>query len=164
MKLPTVLQARWAALAVRERRALLLAGAVVAAALGWSVLLGPALATLRGVPAQSQVLDTEIEHMQGLQARAQALQAQPALTAAVLEKLLQARAAVLGKDATLQLHGDQATLTLLRVPAQNLSQWLADARGEQLHPSELHLQREGDAADVRWSGTMVFRLPLAQGQ
>lgn len=154
-----LLKARWAALAARERRALSLAGVVLVAALVWSVLLGPAVATLRAASAKNQALDAELERMQMLQARALALQAQPALAASVVEKLLQSYVATLGKDATLQMQGDQATVTLVGVPAQNLSQWLADARGEKLRPSALHLQREGSAADIRWNGSMVFKMP-----
>lgn len=157
----SLLTQRWNTLAARERRALLMAAVVLLAALVWSVLLAPALATLRDAAAKSRLLDGELEHMQLLQARAQALQNQPALAASVVEQMLQSYVATLGKDATLQLQGDQATLTLVRVPAQNLAQWLADARSEKLHPGTLHLQREGDAADARWSGTLVFQLPPA---
>lgn len=154
-----LLKARWASLALRERRALLAAAVLLLGVLVWQVLLGPALQTLRSARTTMQRLDAEVERMQSLQARAQALQAQPALTASAVEHLLQRDLAALGKAATLQLQGDQATLTLTQVPAIALAQWLADARAEKLHPAELHLQRDGSAAEVRWSGTMVFLLP-----
>lgn len=159
MKAFDKLAQRWASLAARERQALVLAAVLLLALALWSGLLGPALRTLREAPAQTQALDAELEHMQRLQLRAQALQSQPALAPSVAEQLLRSYAAALGKDATLQLHGDQATLTLVRVPAQNLSQWLADARADQLASGEVHLQSEGSAADVRWSGSLVFQLP-----
>ncbi len=161
MSAVAALKLRWAALAARERSALLLAGVVLLAALVWSVLLGPALLTLRDAALKNQQLDREFEQMQRLQARAQALQAEPALAASVVEQMLQGYVATLGKGATLQLQGEQATLTLVRVPAQNLAQWLADVRAAKLHPGTFHLQRDGAAADVAWSGSIVFQLPAA---
>ena len=51
------LQAAWMGLAPRERRALLLAAAVVAAALLWGLAVQPAWRTLARAPAELERLD-----------------------------------------------------------------------------------------------------------
>jgi general secretion pathway protein M len=77
MKSASSLRARWESLAPREKVWVAVAGASVAAMLVWFVALGPALATLRTAEVQHRALDTQLQHMRGLQAQAQALQAQP---------------------------------------------------------------------------------------
>jgi general secretion pathway protein M len=159
MALQHTLKARWAAMAPREQRGLTLAVAVVALALVWSVLLAPALRTLKGVAAQNLQLATELERMQALQARAKLLQAKPALAPKESLKALQSAAAALGKAAVLQTMGDQATLTLKQVSAADLAPWLSPGSGTGLSASEVRLQRSGDGAEPLWSGTLVFVLP-----
>ena len=153
------LQARWAALGAREQRSLTLAAAVLGLALVWSVLLAPALRTLKSVDAQNAVLGKELERMQALQTRAKALQAQPALAPKEALQTLQTAATALGKSAVLQVVGEQATLTLKQISAPALAQWLTPQAGAGLSPFEAHLQREGSKAEPLWSGTLVFRLP-----
>jgi general secretion pathway protein M len=153
------LKMRWAALAAREQRGLTLALAVVAVALVWSVLLAPALRTLKAVPAQNLQWSAALERMQALQARAKQLQAKPAVAPKESLKALQTAAAALGKSATLQTLGEQATLTLKQVSAADLAPWLSPGSGVGLSPSEVHLQRSSDA-DPRWSGSLVFMLPV----
>lgn len=155
------LRQRWQQLAVRERNGLALAAALVLVLIFWKVLVAPAVHTLRTVEAQSQAVELELEKMQRLQQRARTLQGQPALSASVVEKMLQAYADKLGKDAELKVRGDQATLTLHNVAATTLAQWLSDDRAAPLRFSELHLERDGGGADVRWSGDVVFQLPAA---
>jgi general secretion pathway protein M len=150
---------RWAALGVREQRSLTLAAAVLGLALFWSVLLAPALRTLKSVDAQNAVLGKELERMQALQTRARALQAQPALAPKESLKALQTAATGLGKNAVLQVVGEQATLTLKQVSATALAQWLTPQAGAGLSPLEARLQREGSSTEPLWSGTLVFRLP-----
>lgn len=153
------LKARWAALAPREQRSLTLAAAVLGLALVWSVLLAPALRTLKSADAQNALLGKELERMQALQTRAKTLQAKPALAAKETLQTLQTAATALGKNAVLQVVGEQATLTLKQVSAPGLAQWLTPQAGTGLSPLEAHLQRAGSNTEPLWSGTLVFRLP-----
>ena len=155
------LQTRWAALAAREQRGLSVAALVVVLAIFWGLLVAPALRTLKSLEPQRAALATELEHMQALQLRATQLQAKPALIPKDALKTLQAAATALGKNATLQVLGEQATLSLKQVSAPDLAQWLAPQSASGLSPVEAHLQRDAGSASPMWSGTLVFQLPPA---
>jgi general secretion pathway protein M len=157
-----LIRARWAALAAREQRGLLLAGTVLGAALVWFITLAPALRSLKTVAQQSVVIGVELEHMQALQARAKALQAQPALAPQESLQALQSAATKLGPVVSLQVAGEQATLTIKKLSAAQLGQWLAPQTGPGLNPTEAHLKRDTSSAEPVWSGTLVYRLPNSE--
>ena len=71
------LASRWDALAVREKRAVLIALVVVALALLWWVLISPAVTTLKNASRQQPVLEAQLLRMKALQAEAQELQNAP---------------------------------------------------------------------------------------
>lgn len=152
------LKARWAGLALRERRALAFAAAVLLAALAWSLLLAPALNTLRSADSQNAKLDAELERMLALQTRAKLLQGKPVVSPQDSLKALQTATALLGKTAALQQAADRATVTVKQVSAQSLAPWLTPLSAAGLRPTELHLQRSGGAEPL-WSGNLVFQLP-----
>ena len=154
-----LLKARWAALAVREQRGVLLAATVLGVALVWFVTLAPALRSLKTVAAQKAALGADIERMQALQARAKALQAKPALVAQESLHALQTAATKLGAAVSLQVVGEQATLTVKKLNALQLGQWLAPQTGPGLSPTEAHLKRDTGSVEPIWSGTLVYRLP-----
>lgn len=153
------LKTRWTALGAREQRGLLLAATVLAAALVWSVGLAPALRTLQSAEVQKAQWDATSESMLALQARAKLLQAQPAIAPGEALRALQTAATALGKSASLQVVGEQATLTLKKVSVADLAPWLAPASGNAPSPAEAHLMREAGGDQPQWSGTLVFRLP-----
>ena len=163
------LQLRWAALAVREQRAVRAAAALVGGALVWSVLLSPALGVLKKAQTQHAVLDDALAGMAQKQVRARALQAQNGMTGKEALDTLQSATAVLGPAAKWSVIADQATLTLQHAPADLVAQWLAlsggQAVGQLVQPSEVHLLRDAALAapaaptSVRWSGTVVYQLP-----
>jgi general secretion pathway protein M len=163
MASPHPLIARWTALAPRERLGLTLAATVVGIAVVWAVLLAPALRTLKSAGPQAAVLAGELDRMQAMQARARALQAQPAVAPQEALKSLQTAAAGLGKSATLQVIGDQATLTLKQLPAPALAQWLNPTTGLGLSPADAQLQRDASTAQALWNGTLIYRLPAGAG-
>ena len=70
------LQARWRQLAAREKTFLIATLALIMLALLWKLVLAPSLQTLRTSTAQATALDAELQHMQSLQAQANALQKQ----------------------------------------------------------------------------------------
>ena len=175
MILSPQLQARWDALAGRERVFLLLAATVVAAAALWWLALAPALATLRAADAQHRVLDAQLQQMRSLQAQATALQSQPKLggddAQRTLDALLKQK---LGASAQMSVAGDRASITLKGANADALAQWLTQARiNARAVPSEVRLVRSamsgsGSAApgaaasgagNAVWDGTLVLNLP-----
>ena len=179
------LSARFAALAPREQRLVLAAGAVVALALLWWIALAPALATLRAAPARHAALDAQLQRMQTLQAEAQQLQAAPKSSPAdAVGALRTALNQKLGSAAQLNVVGDRATITFKGAPADALAQWLAQVRSNaRTAPLEARWARSptqgaaGAAAAPaiatagrpaaspppttapRWDGTLVLALP-----
>ena len=184
MTLPPNFQARWDALAGRERLLLLLAATVVVAAALWWLALAPALATLRAADLQHRQLDAQLQQMQSMQAQATALQSQPKLgfddAQRTLEALLKQK---LGASAQMSVVGDRASVTLKGANADALAQWLTQARiNARAVPSEVRLVRSatpspgsatsgagtaaassGGVASVSgnavWDGTLVLNLP-----
>jgi general secretion pathway protein M len=154
-----LLKARWAALAGREQRGVLLAATVLGAALVWFVALAPALRSLKTVAAQSAALGADMERMQTLQARAKVLQAKPELAPQESLQALQTAATKLGAAVSLQVVGERATLTIKKLSALQLGQWLAPQTGPGLNPIEAHLKRDTGSAESVWSGTLIYRLP-----
>ncbi len=152
------LRLHWQRLAPRERMAVATAGAVVALALLWWVVLGPAIGVLRSAQAQHSVLDAQLQGMGALQAQAQALKSQPRQS--YDEAMRQLESAVrqgLGASSRLSVSGDRATVSVAAVPADVLAQWLAQARvAARVVPTEAKLSR--NAAGL-WDGTVVLALP-----
>jgi general secretion pathway protein M len=146
-------------LAQREKWAVALAAAVVALALVWLVLLGPALQSLQRAQSQAALLDQSLEAMLRLQQRAQMLKAQVAVPQQDALQQLQKGVAAMGSRATLQLLGEQVTVTLIGVDASALAQWLGQSSvTARIRPLEVHLVRDTGPA-AQWSGTLVFVIP-----
>lgn len=160
---PSPLQARWQALAPRERRLVALAAACVGLALLWAVALAPAVRTWRQSEATRAALDRQLQQMQQLQAQARALQTQPKLRRGDAQQALESSARQrLGPGAQLSLQGDQATLTLKGVPAEALAQWLAQVRtSARVVPLQARLVRSPGPRDgaAAWDGTVLLALP-----
>ena len=175
MMLPPPLQARWDALAGRERLLVLLAAAVVVLAALWWLALAPALATLRAADAQHRLLDAQLQQMRSLQAQATALQAQPRLggddAQRTLDALLKQK---LGASAQMSVIGDRASVTLKGASADALAQWLTQARiNARAVPAEVRLVRAAvtgpgagpgagaatGGGNAVWDGTLVLNLP-----
>lgn len=151
-------QARWAALAPSEKTLIGSAAAVLAIALLWLVAIAPALGTLRTAEEQHRALDLQLQRMRGLQAQAQAMQAQPKQNHDEALRLLELSVRQgLGTSARTAVLGDRVTVTLTGTPADALAQWLTQARvNARALPSEAHLNR--NAAGL-WEGTVVVTLP-----
>jgi len=158
MSRAALLRARWEGLAPREKTWVAGAAGLIAAAVVWLVLIGPALRVVRSAPQQHRVFDAQLQRMRGLQLQAKALQSQPKqnhdeavrqLEASVKERL--------GTSARLLASGDRATVTLTGTAPDALAQWLAQARvNARTLPSEAHLHRNSAGL---WEGTLVLTLP-----
>lgn len=161
MQVPAPLQARWEAMAAREKRLMAGALALLVLALLWWMALAPALQTLRSAPAQHQTLDAQLQHMRGLQAQAQALQSQPTLRKDdALRALESSLKQLLGATAQLAVVGDRATVTLRGAPADALAQWLVQVRvNARAVPAEARLTRRTSTGAPTWDGTLVLTLP-----
>ena len=148
-----------------------LAAGVMAIALVWWLAIAPALRTLGSAETQQRTLEAELQTMQSLQAQAQMLQAQPAISRDDAVRALQASVTqTLGASAQLNAAGDQATLTLRSTPAEALALWLAQARvNARALPTEVRLTRAVAPSSpspspsvqpaAAWSGTLVVSLP-----
>ena len=173
MKNQTALQVRWRAMAPREQSLVLAACAMVVLALLWWVAISPATATLRTAASRQAALDTQLQHMQTLQAEAQQLlsvsQRSPGDPVGALRTALTKE---LGNSGQLNVVGDRITLTLKAAPADGLAQWLAQARSNsRTSPIEARLTRASAGAapntpasadaPLRWDGTVVLALPPA---
>ena len=156
MNLMTTWQARWRSLAASEQRWLLLVMVVLGAALLWWLALAPALAVLKAAPAQHRALDAQLQQMQQLQAQAQSLQSQPALTTEDARSALEASLKPLGATAQMAVQADRITVTFKGMGADALARWLATARqNARTAPSEAHLVRN---AALTWDGAVVINL------
>lgn len=151
----SALRERWAAMAPRERRGIVLAASVLGLYVAWAVALQPALRTLRTAPAQIAALDAELQTMQRLAAEAGSLRSLPQVPAGQAGAALQAATARLGGAGKLVLQGDRAVLTLTDCAPEALSAWLAEVRtGARAGALEAQLTR----GEVGLSGTVVVAL------
>jgi general secretion pathway protein M len=150
-----------AALAPRERRAVLLAAWLLGMVLLWWLALAPALATLRHAPERHARLDTQLSEMRRMAATADALRAAAPPSAPQRDEVLRTlelAGSVLGTSAQLSVLGDRATVTLKDTPPEALAQWLAQVRvNARLTPLQANLTRSTPAGG--WSGTLVLAGP-----
>lgn len=141
----------WGGMAPRERLALSVGLAVLAAFAVWMLLLAPAWRTVRDAPAQIDALEARLHHMQRLAADAKSLRSAPAVSTAQAVDGLRAATERLGDKATIVFQGDRATLTLTGVSGDALRDWLAEARSAaRARAVDVQLQRtpQGHAGNV----------------
>ncbi|MDP1171541.1 type II secretion system protein GspM, partial [Klebsiella pneumoniae] len=80
--------------------------------IAWSVLLAPALRTLKAAPAELEKLELQLQQMQAQAQEVRALCAAPTVPAAQAQAALTASVEHLGPAARLNLTGDRAVVTL----------------------------------------------------
>lgn len=154
------LQARFQTLAPRERLMVLTAVVVVSMAILWMLLLAPALNTLKKVHSDRPALESQWQHMLGLQQQAQALKAKPRTSPEAARQALETSVRnSLGNAADLQWSGERATVTLNEVDAYRLSQWLARARTEANAMTVQTRLMRAPGNDVRWNGFIGLEIP-----
>jgi general secretion pathway protein M len=147
----------WRQLKLSERRLILAAFWLMAAALLWWLAIAPAIKTIKEAPAQHSTLDAQLQNMRALSAEAKNLKNQPKLGLDEAQKALQnAVTQRFGTTAQLNLTGERANVTLKNASPQELALWLTQARvNARALPSEAKLNRNGDV----WDGTLVLTLP-----
>ena len=152
----------------KDRQRLLALALVLLALILWTWQISPALQTLRDMPAQLAQLQDQTQQLKLMQSQAQALQKSPRIQAKDARTLLQKVATEnLDNGARLNIEGSRATLTISRVSAESLAQFLALARTQaQALPIEAQLQKFTDAGATKtntpadlWRGTLILSLP-----
>lgn len=122
------LQARWAAMALRERRLVGLAGTVLGAFLIWSLAIAPAWRTVRTAPARLDAQQQQAQQMQLLAGEAAALRAVAPVPLDQAQAALTAATERLGPPGKLSLQGERALLAVKGVDGAALAAWLAEVR------------------------------------
>ncbi|MEY4753978.1 MAG: hypothetical protein RJA44_1653 [Pseudomonadota bacterium] len=149
------LEARWRALAPRERNGLRVALLAVLVLLVWLLGIQPALRTLDRVPQQRAELDRQWEQMQRLAAETQELRQLPPVSSAQAETALRSATGRLGEGARLNIQGERVTVTLQNIEAGALLGWLGELRSAaRARVVEATLDRKGSG----YSGTIVLNL------
>lgn len=153
---------RWQALSSREQRGISVLGTLMVVLLLWSIVIAPALNTLRDSDNRRAQIGQQQANMLALQAQAQALQTRTPL--ARDEALRNLQGLTPGAQMQLNVQGDRVTVQLKAVPAAVLANWLAQARSQaQALPVEAHLTRGNPTSTfsntVVWDGSLVLNLP-----
>jgi len=148
-------QARWQALGERERLALLAVATLLGLLLAWSVLIAPALRTLKTAPGELEQLELQLQQMQAQAQEARTLRAAPAVPPAQAQAALKASVDHLGAVARMNLAGDRAIVTLNGIAPAALQAWLGEVRAAaRARPVEAQLTR----GPKGYSGTIVLSL------
>lgn len=147
--------AQWQTLGERERLAVAGIAVLLGLLLAWSILLAPALRTLKSAPAELERLDLQLQQMQAQAQEAQALRGAPAVPPAQAQAALTASVEHLGAAARLNLAGDRAVVTLNGVAPEMLQGWLGEVRSAaRARPVEAQLTR----GPKGYAGTLVLSL------
>lgn len=145
----------WRGRTPRERQYVVLVAVVLGAYLFWSLLVAPALRTVREAPAELDRLEAQYQQMQRTAAESGTLRAAPRVGPIQAAQALKAATDRLGDKARLQQQGDRATLTLTGISPEALRAWLGEARsGARARPVDAQLQRGA----LGYTGTLVVSL------
>jgi general secretion pathway protein M len=156
----SVLAARWASLALRERMLVGSSAVLIFAALLWWIGISPALKQLRQASEAAPQLDTQLQLMRAQAAEATSLKAQRALSYDESLRSLESSIKTLGAGASLNVSDARASITLRAVSGDALAAWLAQVRSNaRLVPSELRLKKNATATPASWDGSVVLNLP-----
>lgn len=132
----------WRSRTPRERQAVAGVALVLGLFVAWSLLVQPALRTVRAAPAQLDKLEAQYQQMQRVAAESGALRGAARVSPQQAALALKAATDRLGDRARLSLQGDRATLTLTGVNPEALTAWLGEARsGARARPVDAQLQR-----------------------
>jgi len=151
-------QARWKALAPRERRLVQIAAALIGAALLWWVAVAPAWRSVQAAPAKLDQLDAQLQAMQRLAGEVQTLRAAPAVGSAQSQAALKAASDGLAGAGRLVIAGDRATMTFVNANGAQVRDWLAEVRSAaRARTLEANLSRGPQG----YNGSVVVVLPGA---
>ena len=147
--------AHWQALGERERLAVGAIGVLLGLLLAWSLLLAPALRTLKTAPTELERLELQLQQMQAQAQEAVSLRAAPPVPPDQAQAALKASVEHLGTAARLNLTGDRAVVSLNGIAPELLQGWLGEVRAAaRARPVEAQLTR----GPKGYSGTLVLSL------
>jgi general secretion pathway protein M len=147
--------AAWRARPPRDRLALTVMASVLGAFLVWTVLIAPAVATLRSAPAQLEALDAELLQMRAMAAEVRDLRNATPVPAAQAGLAIKAAVERQGDKVRLSLQNERALLTLQNASPEQLRALLAEARSAaRARPIDANLARGPSG----FTGTLVFSL------
>ncbi|MFN0186759.1 MAG: type II secretion system protein GspM [Aquabacterium sp.] len=136
------------ALSQRERATVVVAAVLLAVAVVWLVVLGPAWRVVNAAPQHLEALDGQLQDMQRLARQAQQWRSRPALPPGQAEASLSAATTRLGDAARLSIQGERVVLNLRQVQTEALQAWLAEARrGARAQVQEADLVRAPNGGD-----------------
>ena len=145
----------WQGRTPRERQAVAIVVVVLGLYAAWSVVVQPALRTVREAPAELDRLEAQYKQMQRVAAESVALRAAPRVLPAQASLALRSATDRLGEHGKLSLQGDRAVLTLTDASPEALRAWLVEVRsGAHAQPVEAQLQRGAQG----YSGTLGLTL------
>ena len=143
MSLRTQARAWWRSRANRERQALTAVALALVLFGAWSVLIAPALRTVREAPARLDRLDAQLQQVQRVAAESVALRSIAPVSTAQAALALKAASDRLGERGRLSMQGERASLVLTGVDTDALRAWLQEVRsGARARPVEAQLQRD----------------------
>lgn len=155
-------QARWSAMAPRERRLATAAAWLAGLTLVLMVGIRPAWKTLNQTPVQLREVEQQLDTMRRLADETQVLRQRPPVPPAQAEAALKSATDRLGASARLSVQGDRATVTFNGVQGDALATWLDEVRvGARVKPLEARLQQTEMG---RYAGTLVLALTAAQAR
>lgn len=149
-------QARWQALAPRERQMLTVAGWLALLTLLVMVGVRPALRTLAAMPEQQREVQRVLDDMNRQADEVRVLRQQPPLSAEQSEAALRAATDRLGEAARLTVQTDRVVVNLSKVEGRLLAQWLTEVRASaRARVLEANLAQSETA---RFTGNVVLAL------
>ena len=145
----------WRARTPRERQWVVVVVGVLVVFAVWTLLVDPALRTVREAPAQLDRLDAQYQQMQRVAAESGTLRGAPRVGQIQAVQALKAATDRLGDKGRLQQQGDRATLTLTGVNPEALRAWLNEVRsGARARPVDAQLQHGA----LGYTGTIVVAI------
>lgn len=169
MKIFDALQERWSHLNDREKFLVSSAGALIALALIWWLLISPAWNVYRQAPSMRDGLQRQLQTMKQMQQEVQNLRSRGSAVRNIdtdYKTLQSLTDQMLGKSADLHPAANVCNVTLHAVNANAFAQWLAAIRMDaHAIPAQMHLSREGGTgngagagAGTAWSGTLQLKM------
>lgn len=131
------LQAKWQAMAPRERQLVTVMAWLLGLVLLVMVGVRPALKTLKDTPAQLREVNATLDDMRRQADEVKALRQMPPVPPAQAEAMLRSATERLGEGARLMMQADRAVVTLNKVSGARVAEWLTEVRsGARARPLE----------------------------
>lgn len=154
-------QAKWLALAPRERQMITLAAWAVGLTLLFMVGIRPAWRSLQQTPTQLREVNAVLDDMRRQSDEVKALRQMPVVPSSQAEAALHSATQRLGDGAALQMQTDRVNVTLTKVSGARLAEWLQEVRSSaRVRPIEAKLIQVTPGV---YSGSITLVLTSASG-